>query len=160
MMEFRESVRPYIYDNGGPASFLGGVRVLRQSFDTALETHDLLDQGLPAAALDHLVDKVSMLKRPNTLERALGISDRTYYRRKQDADTKSLSREQSGRVWKFADLLSRASRIMGSQEEGERWLAEPAIGLDGRRPVDLLSTPAGVELVEDYLGRIEYGVYT
>ena len=28
-----------------------------------------------------------------------------------------------------------------------------------RRPIDLLGTPAGVEMVEDLLGRIEYGVY-
>jgi len=35
-----------------------------------------------------------------------------------------------------------------------------ATGLDQRRPIDLLTTPAGVELVEDFLGRIEYGVYT
>ena len=34
------------------------------------------------------------------------------------------------------------------------------IGLDQRRPIDLMTTPAGLELVEDYLGRIEYGVYT
>jgi uncharacterized protein (DUF2384 family) len=30
----------------------------------------------------------------------------------------------------------------------------------GGRPIDLLSTPAGVELVETLLERIEYGVYT
>ncbi|TIY10108.1 MAG: DUF2384 domain-containing protein, partial [Mesorhizobium sp.] len=39
------------------------------------------------------------------------------------------------------------------------WLERPAIGLDQRRPIDLLATPAGVELVEDYLERLEYGVY-
>ena len=29
-----------------------------------------------------------------------------------------------------------------------------------RKPIDLLSTPAGVESVEDHLTRLEYGVYT
>ena len=33
----------------------------------------------------------------------------------------------------------------------------PAVGLDQRRPIDLLTTPAGVELVEEHLGRLEYG---
>ncbi|HEV3423731.1 MAG TPA: antitoxin Xre/MbcA/ParS toxin-binding domain-containing protein [Paraburkholderia sp.] len=32
-------------------------------------------------------------------------------------------------------------------------------GLEQRCPIDLLSTPAGVELVEDLLERMEYGVY-
>jgi putative toxin-antitoxin system antitoxin component (TIGR02293 family) len=50
--------------------------------------------------------------------------------------------------------------VLGSQEEAEKWLERPAIGLDQERPIDLLTTPAGVKLVEDYLGRLEYDVYT
>ena len=50
--------------------------------------------------------------------------------------------------------------MFGSQEEAEEWLRRPAMGLDQRRPIDLLATPAGVELVEDFLGRLKYGVYT
>ena len=34
------------------------------------------------------------------------------------------------------------------------------LGLDQRRPIDLLATTAGVEIVENHLERIEYGVYT
>ena len=49
--------------------------------------------------------------------------------------------------------------MLGSQAEAEQWLERPAIGLDRRRPIDLLATPAGIELVEDYLERLEYGVY-
>jgi len=33
------------------------------------------------------------------------------------------------------------------------------MGLDQRRPIDLLSTPAGVDTLETYLTRIEYGTY-
>jgi putative toxin-antitoxin system antitoxin component (TIGR02293 family) len=50
--------------------------------------------------------------------------------------------------------------VLGSQEEAEQWLERPAIGLDQRRPLDLLATPAGVQIVEDFLRRLEYGVYT
>lgn len=34
------------------------------------------------------------------------------------------------------------------------------MALDQRKPIDLLSTPAGVESVEDHLTRLEYGIYT
>ncbi len=61
---------------------------------------------------------------------------------------------------KFAEILAKATPVLGSQEEAEQWLKRPAIGLDQQRPVDLLTTPAGVKLVEDYLGRLEYDVYT
>jgi len=61
---------------------------------------------------------------------------------------------------KFPEILAKATRVLGSQEEAEQWLKRPAIGLDQQRPIDLLTTPAGVKLVEDYLGRLEYDVYT
>jgi hypothetical protein len=64
-----------------------------------------------------------------------------------------------GRAWKFAEILAKATDVLGTQAEAEQWLERPAIGLDQRRPIDLLGTPAGVELVEDYLERLEYGVY-
>jgi len=34
------------------------------------------------------------------------------------------------------------------------------MGLNQRRPIDLLATPAGVEMVETFLERLDYGVYT
>jgi putative toxin-antitoxin system antitoxin component (TIGR02293 family) len=58
------------------------------------------------------------------------------------------------------EILMRAISVFGSRTAAERWLAQPPTGLDQRRPIDLLTTPAGAELVEDFLGRIEYGVYT
>jgi putative toxin-antitoxin system antitoxin component (TIGR02293 family) len=61
---------------------------------------------------------------------------------------------------KFAEILARATTLFGSQAAAEQWLEQPATGLDQRRPIDLVTTPAGLELVEDFLGRIEYGVYT
>ena len=67
--------------------------------------------------------------------------------------------EQSGRTWKFAEILAKATAVLGSQEEAEQWLERPAIGLNQRRPIDLLATPAGVEMIEDFLERLEFGVY-
>ena len=67
--------------------------------------------------------------------------------------------EESVNVQKLDEIVVRASEIFGSREEAERWLEQPALGLDQRRPIDLLQTSAGVKLVEDFLGRLEYGVY-
>ena len=44
----------------------------------------------------------------------------------------------------FAEILAKATRVLGSQDEAEQWLERPAIGLNQERPVDLLTTPAGV----------------
>jgi putative toxin-antitoxin system antitoxin component (TIGR02293 family) len=141
------------------ADLLGGSRVLRHRLNDSLDAHDMLLQGIPGAALVHLVGNLATLKKSTSFERAVGMSLRTIQRRK-DAPAKPLSQEQSGRTWKFAEILARATAVLGSQDEAEQWLERPAMGLDQRRPIDLLATPAGVEIVQDFLGRLEYGVYT
>ena len=60
----------------------------------------------------------------------------------------------------YAAILAKAVAQFGTAEAAERWVAAPAMGLDQRRPIDLLTTPAGVQLVEEFLARLEYGVYT
>ena len=140
------------------ANLFGGARILSRRLTSALDAHELLLQGLPASALDHLVAQLVVIRKTESLEKAIGMSLRTYQRRKE-APSKPLSQEQSGRAWKFAEILAKATDVFGSQAEAEHWLEHPAIGLDQRRPIDLLGTPAGVELVEDYLERLEYGVY-
>jgi putative toxin-antitoxin system antitoxin component (TIGR02293 family) len=138
---------------------LGGPRVLKERLEGPLDVHDLLLRGLPGAALAHLVDSFALLHDPMSLEKAVGISVRTIQRRK-GAPGKPLSQEQSGRTWKFAEILAKATAIFGSRAEAERWFERPAVGLDHRRPIDLLATTAGVGIVEDHLERLEYGVYT
>ncbi|MEI2298760.1 DUF2384 domain-containing protein [Ensifer sp. MJa1] len=139
-------------------ALLGGSRILTRRLTNALDAHELLLHGLPASALDHLVGNLVFIRKNESLEKAVGMSLRTWQRRK-DTPSKPLSLEQSGRAWKFAEILAKATDIFGSQAEAEQWLERPAVGLDQRRPIDLLGTPAGVELVEDHLERLEYGVY-
>ena len=137
---------------------LGGPKVLKWKLRGPLDAHELLLRGLPGAALTYLVDSLVLLHDPVSLEKAIGISLWTFQRRKADP-TKRLSPEQSGRAWKFAEILARATAVLGSRTEAERWLERPAIGLDQRRPIDLLATTAGIEIVENHLERIAYGVY-
>lgn len=141
------------------AELLGGDRVLRQSVSSMLDVHVLLLKGLPVAALNVLVSNLHSLRDPERLEKATGMSLRTFQRRRE-ADSKPMSQEQSGRTWKFAEILSRAIGVFWALAAAERWLEQPVMGLDGHRPLDLLATPAGVDLVEQFLTRLEYGVYT
>jgi putative toxin-antitoxin system antitoxin component (TIGR02293 family) len=139
-------------------SLFGGAKVFRRPLNTPLDVHNMLLDGLPTGALNHLVNNLEVLDRSASLEKAVGMSLRTYQRRR-DAPAKPLSQEQSGRTWKLAELLARATALFGSQRAAEGWLEQPALGLNGHRPIDLLATPPGVELVEDLLTRLEYGVY-
>ena len=140
------------------STLLGGRTVLGSRIISELDAHEMLHRGLPRAALSKLVDNLHVIQVDEASE-ALGMSVRTLQRHK-NTPVVHLDVQQSGRTWKFAEILAKATHVLGSQEEAEQWLRSPAIGLDQKRPIDLLTTPAGVKLVEDYLGRLEYDVYT
>lgn len=139
---------------------LGGRKIMKRTVRDSLDAHDVIVKGLPAKSLLHLVEGVRVLSTGDVLNKAIGISIRTLQRRKADTKQKVLSTEQSSRAWRFAEIISHATDILGSQEAAEAWILEPAIGLNNRRPIDLLESAAGAEAVEDYLTRLEFGVYT
>jgi putative toxin-antitoxin system antitoxin component (TIGR02293 family) len=139
------------------ADLLGGPKVIGKYPLDPLAAHELLEQGLPNVAVRHLIMSMAVIA-PDSLESVIGMSARTRQRREKHPG-ELLSQDQAARTWKFAEILTRATSIFGARADAEQWLVEPATGLDRRRPIDLLSTPAGVELVEDFLGRLEYGVY-
>lgn len=140
------------------AMLLGGARVLKREVVSPLDAHDMLVRGLPSGALSHLLSHLEVLQLNDSLEKAVGMSLRTFQRRKDSPD-KPLNPDQSGRAWKFAEILAKATELFGSQQEAEQWLERPAIGLNRYKPIDLLATPAGTELVETFLSQIEFGVY-
>ena len=138
--------------------FMGGRQIFKKSITSKLDVHEVILKGIPGGALIFMVKHIKTMK-PADVVQAVGVSIRTVQRR-TGSPQKPLSQEQSGRAWKFAEVLTTATDVFGSQAEAEKWLSTPAMALNQRRPVDLLSSPAGVEMVEQLLGRLEYGVYT
>lgn len=137
---------------------LGGKTVLGWQVDSNESAHDLVKRGMPALAMLRLIDQVS-ISTPEILY-VLGVSERSYARRKSAAHTAALSMSESGRVWRFAELLAQAIRVFGNQEAAEQWFQSPALALNKQKPIDLMATEPGAKLVSDLLTRLEYGVYT
>ena len=142
----------------GPVALLGGENFVRVSLHSKVDVHKVLSRGLPRSALNRLITNTGMLRDRDFLQAAIGLSARTSQRHKAALDV-PLSTDQSGRAWKFAEILSKATAVFGTQEAAERWLAEPAVALEQNRPIDLLSTQTGTEQVENLLVQLEYCVY-
>jgi putative toxin-antitoxin system antitoxin component (TIGR02293 family) len=136
---------------------LGGRRVLHRDVASDEDAHDLVLRGIPAEAMAKLFAGVLSLSSDLILA-AIGVSERSFARRKA-APKARLPVNESERLWRFAEILGHSTRVFGSQAEAEQWLGRPAIGLDHRKPIDLLRTHPGARLVSEYLTRIEYGVY-
>jgi putative toxin-antitoxin system antitoxin component (TIGR02293 family) len=61
---------------------------------------------------------------------------------------------------RYAAALAAATGVFGGRKQAKKWMSTPVMGLDGQRPIDLLRSAWGAELVKDFLTRLEYGVYT
>ena len=89
----------------------------------------------------------------------LGITVRklSYY---EGAPQVAMPIHLASKAWVLAEVLAKASCVFGGFEAAQSWLTEPAVGLNRQRPIDLLRTIQGAEVVDDFLVRLEYGVYT
>lgn len=137
---------------------LGGPTFSRRKLTSRTEVHSAIVNGVPYGALLFLVDRTKGIEEDD-IARVLGISTRTL-RRQVETPERAMPVDLASKVWLFAETLARATEVFGGKEEAERWMSSHAAGLDGERPIDLLQTVQGAELVSDFLGRLEHGVYT
>lgn len=68
--------------------------------------------------------------------------------------------DEYARVLTHEGIFADAVEVFGSEGAARAWMGKPAIGLDGQRPVDLLQTAEGTEVVKAFLVRLRFGVYT
>lgn len=61
---------------------------------------------------------------------------------------------------RYAKTLERATAVFGRQRQAENWLQKPCKYLDNHVPLTLIDSLQGFQMVNDYLARIEYGVYS
>ena len=123
---------------------------------TAIAAHDSINAGLSAGVLRDIAGAVSLDE--VTLCRMAGI-DRNTYSRRLNSTEKRFSPEQSARVYTLARVISAARELFeGDSQRMANWLNKPAKGLGGKKPAELLSTPAGAEAVLTLIGRLEHGV--
>ncbi|WP_334188701.1 MbcA/ParS/Xre antitoxin family protein [Noviherbaspirillum sp.] len=53
-----------------------------------------------------------------------------------------------------------ATLVLGNPADAEAWLHAPAMALNQQKPIDLMQTDDGAELVWMLLKRMEYGTFT
>jgi len=137
---------------------LGGARLIKRRPSSRAEVHAMLVDGIPYAVLFHLTSGIRALPEQDVFN-VVGISERTL-RRQKDTPRKTMPADLASRTWLFAETLAQAAEVFGGREDAERWMSGEVMGLDGARPIDLMRTVQGTELVNEFLARLEHGVYT
>jgi putative toxin-antitoxin system antitoxin component (TIGR02293 family) len=152
-----EQLGPHSFEVGddeiaAAALWLLGPSMKGLVMDTKLALHDALTSGLSIQTLDWFRTRLVVWDSA-TVERILDYP----LGAAEGVDT-ILPKSVGQRLWHLAEALARASSFLGSQSRAESWLLTPAVGLNGRKPVDMLSSSVGIMLLDDFLRRIEYGV--
>ena len=141
------------------SELLGGGRLLKVALNSRFDVHEAIVAGaFPYASLIFLITAFKALDEEDVVN-VLGISGRTL-RRQRETPKKPMPADLASKTWLFAETLAKATEVFGGKEKAEEWLNKPAMGLDGQRPIGMLQTVQGTELVNDFLTRLEYGVYS
>ena len=90
----------------------------------------------------------------------LDLSPKTISRwTKNKKSTERISEQRSDSLQILETILQLGKKVLGSEEELNKWLHDPVFALDGNKPVDLIKTESGRRRVEEALHQIEYGIY-
>lgn len=135
------------------ATILGGPEVLKSSPKDSLEWVYLIRRGLPKQSLIKLVEFMGLFTAQAVA--FLPISQRTIQRY---TDDDVYNKEISEHLVLIAELFQKGIDVFGSKELFKEWLELPLFALGGKIPISLLDTVIGIELIEDELLRLEYGV--
>lgn len=129
-----------------------GIKGLRMT--TPLKLIKSITEGLPVAALEHVAAVVA----PGNAEfKHHFVPKATLSRRKQTHEAR-LTTEESDRLARIAKVWTHAVDVWKSEEDARWFLFQPHQLLDGQKPIDVvLSSEMGADLVDQLLGRLEYG---
>lgn len=117
--------------------------------------HAIRDRPLLKKHVEHISHKLG-LQQKDTAE-LIGVSVRTYQRQSK---TTPMTFAASENILKLAELYEIGlSAFDGDSNSFITWLDSPIPALNNDKPIQLLSSGLGIDLVKEELLRIEYGVY-
>ena len=86
------------------------------------------------------------------------LANITFTKRKIKSEN-VLSSEQSMRLYVFIRTLDATQQLFnGDVSTAIRWLKSPSRALGDESPIEMLSTPPGIEAVMDLIGQIKHGI--
>jgi len=133
------------------------VNLLQSQFHQETGTVGILkklDAGISVESIEHLAAYLGISV--NELLVHLRLSRSTWHRRKK---TGTLDFDLSDRVFQASRLLEYAGNVFGSREKVRLWFTLPSIVFENKRPVELIGSISGWNLINDELIRIEHGIF-
>ncbi|VII92228.1 DUF2384 domain-containing protein [Pseudomonas sp. E141] len=116
-------------------------------------------EGFYLSDVKDMLSTSALYMEHDLVQRITGRSVRTVQRLAKETKPIRLNQQQSTVAFQYAQTLEHATNVFGSQSLAEDWLKKPCKYLDGYVPLELIDSSLGFQVLEDYLTRIEHGVY-
>ena len=134
---------------------LGGKQFLGRELENKMDFFEVGNRGLTKESVMHLANYLDLSQ--HEIAKLLSISIRTLQRYKTEQYINSVTSEH---VLKLAETITKGVDVFGSKEKFVNWLPHPNLALANKRPIYLLESQYGIDMVLDELIRIEYGVFS
>ena len=125
-----------------------------RKLDSRLDFISLTREGLSMGTLKKIQAYTSLSIKE--LAVLLPISERQLVRYKDDH---ILRKDISSHLIQLAELFEHGYEVF-EEEHFRKWMRSKIRVLDNNRPIDLLDTAIGIQIVNDIIGRIDHGVYS
>jgi len=132
---------------------VGGNKGLQKQIRSRYDLVQISRKGVTKRALLALCDKTSLSIKE--MAQYLPVTERTIQRHR-DADR--FKPQVSEKILEIAGLYAKGFEVFENAENFKTWMKTPNISLGGLRPLDLLDTTFGIDMILNELGRMEHGV--
>ncbi|WP_462153018.1 type II RES/Xre toxin-antitoxin system antitoxin [Pseudoalteromonas xiamenensis] len=112
--------------------------------------------GFKPAVYRNIVEKAKLSQ--NEFHHVTLIPISTIKRRLKNEER--FSTQESDVMYRLALLIKLATDMFDDEQRALEWIREGVYGLNGKRPLDMISTTVDFETVKDLIGRIEHGVFS
>jgi len=134
---------------------LGGNSVLRALPESDLDWIALVREGIAVSCMAAVANAVGISSRE--LARVLDMAPPNWARRTRES---VLSRSESGKMVRLAQVVERAVEVFEEQATALDWLKAVNDVFSVASPLYMLDTELGAGVVMKVLGRIEDGLFT
>lgn len=111
-------------------------------------------EGISKSLLFQLATRINFTEKE--LACVLDLSERTLQRYTDDT---KLSKVASEKTIELANLYQHGEEVFGTIERFNGWMKSNHALFKKQRPIDILDTHRGFQIIHDELGRIEHGVF-
>lgn len=134
---------------------LGGKAFMPAQPSSSIDFILVSERGIPKLSVENLAGVLDIPMA--VMASLLNVSYKTLGRKKRTDFLDELSSSMSIEI---ASTVAKGISVFEDRDKFNRWLQKENKALKGKKPFELLSTPTGIKLVNQILGRIEEGVYS